>query len=34
VKFQQAMTELVISGLIILLVSVALWLINRPHART
>ena len=33
VKFQQAMIELGISGLIILLVSVALWLINRPHSR-
>jgi hypothetical protein len=33
VKFQQAMTELVVSGLIILLVAVSLWLINRPHAK-
>lgn len=33
VKFQQAMTELVISGLIILLVAISLWLINRPQTR-
>jgi hypothetical protein len=32
-KFQQSMTELVISGLIILLVAIALWLINRPHTK-
>jgi hypothetical protein len=32
-KFQQAMTELVISGVIILLVSISLWLINRPQPR-
>jgi hypothetical protein len=34
VKFQQAMTELVVSGLIILLVAVSLWLINRPHPKS